>query len=476
MMHFLRPFSARLLIAGVVLASSVSSAASNAPTPPPPTYVVDASFRPRLTPPPVAGSARARAEVDEILALNKSRTEDQYWRVVYWDRGSALGPWIRLELHAIAANALNPVRASRALSLVSAAVNDAVVVSARVRADVRRTSPCETLPKLSVLDYWCPEYSYPSEHAVVAGAASTVLAYLFPMDAQRYEDLAAEAATSRIWGGLAFRSDVDAGLELGRQVGQLAVARARADGSDAVWRGPVPNSSGGWRPTPPMALDGFAPPVEPMAGSWRPWNLTSGGQYRPAPPPTPKDPEFLPAMREVYDVSKSLTVEQQQVAQFWADGPGTATPAGHWNTIALDLIKKYMVYTSEAAVILGALNTAQADAFIACWDAKYAYWQIRPVTAIRQGIDGAWSPYLQTPFFPSYVSGHATVSGAAAEILAHFFPKDAGWLRDWAKAAARSRLYGGIHTALENDTGLRLGQQVAGATLQRLGGVTFSYN
>jgi membrane-associated phospholipid phosphatase len=180
-------------------------------------------------------------------------------------------------------------------------------------------------------------------------------------------------------------------------------------------------------------------------------------------------------MREVYDVSKSLTVEQQHVAQFWADGPGTATPAGHWNTIALDLIKKYMVYTSEAAVILGALNTAQADAFIACWDAKFTYWQIRPVTAIRQGIDATWSPYLQTPFFPSYVSGHATASAAAAEILAHFFPKDAGWLRDWAKTAARSRLYGGIHTAIENETGLRLGQQVAGATLHRLGGVAFAY-
>jgi hypothetical protein len=65
--------------------------------------------------------------------------------------------------------------------------------------------------------------------------------------------------------------------------------------------------------------------------------------------------------------------------------------------------------------------------------------------------------------------------GAAAEILAHFFPKDAGWLRDWAKTAARSPLYGGIHTAIENESGLRLGQQVAGATLQRLGRVTFTY-
>jgi hypothetical protein len=86
------------------------------------------------------------------------------------------------------------------------------------------------------------------------------------------------------------------------------------------------------------------------------------------------------------------------------------------------------------------------------------------------------SPYLPTPFVPSYVSGHATVSGAAAEILAYFFPKDAGWLRDWAKTAARSRLYGGIQTSIENDTGLRLGQQVAGATLRRLRGVAFKYD
>jgi len=476
MTHLLRLFPAGVLITSFMLASFVASAATSQQTPQPPTYVVDASLRPKLTPPPAAGSAHAQAEADEILALNKSRTQDQYWRVVYWDRGSALAPWIQLEQHAISANSLNPVRASRALSLVSAAVNDAIVISSLVRAEVRRTSPCELLPELSVLDYWCPEYSYPSEHAVVAGAASTVLGYLFPMDAQRYQDLAAEAAISRMWGGLAFRSDVDAGLELGRQVGQLAVARARADGSDAVWRGRIPTGSGMWRPTPPMELDGFAPPVEPMAASWRPWSLKSSDHFRPAPPPEPGGPEFWAAMREVYDVSKSLTVEQKNVAQFWADGPGTATPAGHWNTIALDLIKKYMVYTSEAAVILGALNTAQADAFIACWDAKYTYWQIRPVTAIRQGIDGTWSPYLQTPFFPSYVSGHATVSSAAAEILAYFFPKDAGWLRDWAKTAARSRLYGGIHTTLENETGLRLGQQVAGATLQRLGGLTFAYH
>jgi membrane-associated phospholipid phosphatase len=169
-------------------------------------------------------------------------------------------------------------------------------------------------------------------------------------------------------------------------------------------------------------------------------------------------------------------MEQRQIAKFWADGPGTQTPAGHWNAIATDLFNKYMAYPSEAAVIMAALNTTQADAFIAAWDAKYAYWAARPVTMIQSDIDPKWTPYLQTPFFPSYVSGHATTSGAAAEILAYFFPKDAGWLRGFAETAAMSRLYGGIHTRQDNETGLQLGRQVAGAALERLANVHFAYD
>jgi membrane-associated phospholipid phosphatase len=442
----------------------------------PPTYLIDTTFQPQLVAPPAAGSAAAQAEVDELLAFDKSRTDDQYWRVVYWDRGSAVGPWTEIELNAIAMNNLNPVRASRALALVSAAVNDAMVVSARVREQTRRSSPCETQPALTVLDYWCPEFSYPSEHAVVAGAASTVLGYLFPVDAPRYDDLAQEAGMSRMWGGMSYRSDVDAGLALGRQIGQLAIDRARTDGSDAVWHGSIPTGPGLWTPTPPSAVDGFAPPVEPMAGTWRPWNMSSGAQFRPAPPTDPSSPEAAAEMREVYDIGRSLTLEQKEVAKFWADAAGTATPAGHWNRVAMDLIKKYMVYSNEAAVIMGALNTAQADAFIATWDAKYTYWEIRPITVIRRDIDPTWTPYVQTPYFPGYVSGHATVSAAAAEVLAHFFPKDAAWLRDFAEGAAMSRLYGGIHTRTDDNVGLQVGREVAGATLQHVGNVSFAYD
>jgi membrane-associated phospholipid phosphatase len=296
------------------------------------------------------------------------------------------------------------------------------------------------------------------------------------MDTERYDSLAREAATARVWAGLSYRSDVEAGLELGRQVGQLAIARARSDGSDAVWSGSVPTGLGLWTPTPPKAGDAFGMPQEPMAGAWRTWNLESGAQFRPGPPPAPESEQFTAEMQEVYDVSRSLTLEQRQIAKFWADGTGTMTPAGHWNMLALELMKKYMVYTTEASVIFSALNTAQADAFIAAWDAKYAYWKVRPVTVIQHDIDAKWTPYLQTPFFPGYVSGHATTSGAAAEVLARFFPKDADWLRAFAETAAQSRLYAGIHVRSDNTAGLQLGRRVAEATLQRLGDLTFAYD
>jgi membrane-associated phospholipid phosphatase len=93
------------------------------------------------------------------------------------------------------------------------------------------------------------------------------------------------------------------------------------------------------------------------------------------------------------------------------------------------------------------LNTAQADTFIACWDAKFAYWSLRPVTAIRRLIPGAsnWLSYIVTPPFPSYVSGHSTTSGAASTVLAGFFPQLAAKLDTLAEEAVVSRLYGGIH-------------------------------
>jgi hypothetical protein len=145
-------------------------------------------------------------------------------------------------------------------------------------------------------------------------------------------------------------------------------------------------------------------------------------------------------VREVYAVSRALTAEQRRIADHWADGAGTVTPPGHWNRIALDLMGAAGWPTLRESLLHAAMNTAQADAFIACWDAKYTYWTLRPVTAIRRFIGPSWLSYIVAPPFSGYVSGHSSTSGAASTVLAAFFPNRAGELKAMAEAAAVSRL------------------------------------
>jgi PAP2 superfamily len=326
----------------------------------------------------------------------------------------AAARWIEASLGSIASHRTNPPRAARALALVSVAMDEA--------ASVRR-----------------------DRDEAVGSAAATVLAYLYPDEADRYEALA--------------------GDERGRRIGARVVRRGQRDGSDAVFTGSPPVGLGFWVPTPPA----FAPALEPVAGTWRPWNLRSGSRFRPPPPLRPGSRRYAAEMREVYAVLQSLTAEQRRIADFWADGPGTVTPPGHWNQIALDLVRRARLSTAQAARVFAVLNTAQADAFIACWDAKFTYWSERPVTAIRRELDPGWLPYIATPPFPSYVSGHSSTSGAAAEVLARYFPAAAARLRAAAAEAALSRLYGGIHFRTDNDAGLKLGRSVGRTALRAYG-------
>jgi membrane-associated phospholipid phosphatase len=337
--------------------------------------------------------------------------------------GSAVTRWIDLELSTIASHRVNPPRAARELAHLSAAMYFAALAGGHSRDDA------------------------------VAGAAATVLTYFHADEAARIDALAAQL-TGRT--SLAFR--------VGRLIGNLLVKRAQNDGGDAVSPvGTEPKGDPFWIPTPPGFVD---PPLEPLAGTWRTWNLRTGSQFRPGPPPAYGSPEFLAEMNEVYTVSQSLTVEQKRIADFWADGAGTVTPPGHWNTIAVDLLKAADFSTLRTARLFAALNTAQADAFIACWDAKFTYWSLRPITAIRRFIDPTWLSYIVTPPFPSYISGHSTTSGAASTVLAAFFPEKAAELAAMADEAAISRLYGGIHYRSDNEAGLVLGRRVGQVALR----------
>ncbi|MGH2840483.1 MAG: vanadium-dependent haloperoxidase, partial [Solirubrobacteraceae bacterium] len=198
------------------------------------------------------------------------------------------------------------------------------------------------------------------------------------------------------------------------------------------------------------------------------WVLRNGRQLRPPPPPAFDSAKFRAEAREVVRMRENLTPEQKRIATFWAGGQGTPLPAGVWDQVMLVYVPEQRLSIPRQTRVFALLNAAMDDAGIASWDAKFAYWSPRPENAIRDlGLDRSWEPYLDTPFFPSYVSGHSTYSGAAGEVLAYLFPADAKLWQAKAREAGISRLYGGIHYRSDNVVGLRMGRDIGRLAARR---------
>ena len=179
---------------------------------------------------------------------------------------------------------------------------------------------------------------------------------------------------------------------------------------------------GAWEPTPP----GNNPnPLQPCWGQLRPMVITSLATCAaPVHPTFDTDPssEFFAAAQEVYDVFNNLSDEQKTIATYWADGPvATGTPAGHWIAIVGQFARNDLLSLAAAAEAYARAGIAVHDAFIQCWNEKYQYNLQRPVTFIQDHIDANWLPFIETPAFPSYTSGHSTQSGAAAFVMTDQF-------------------------------------------------------
>jgi membrane-associated phospholipid phosphatase len=407
--------------------------------------------------PPASPSAD---EISELLRLQRGRTRAQLDAAYRWGRGPAPLPWTDVALELIVRHRPSPPRAARALALLHTAMSDAITAADDARQAYPRPAPASSIGGLAALSGLGTEASsFPSVHAAVATAAAGTLATLFPDEpGSALEALAAEAAESRVVAGLAYRSDVVAGQAIGRAVAALAVARASADGADATWDGVRPEGEGTWQPTPP---DYRAEPVDPMAGTWRTWLVPDVIAARPASPPAWGSAAWEAQIGAVQEAVARRTPDQEDAVHRWAGGPGTVTPAGLWIEIARDLIKRDGLDDADAAHVLATTSVALADAFICCWDTKYAYWYARPVTA-----DPGLNVLIPTPPFPSYTSGHSTISAAAAAVLGHHFPADQSWLQEQAFEAKQSRLWAGIHYPIDNDVGAAMGDVVGQLTVK----------
>ncbi len=214
---------------------------------------------------------------------------------------------------------------------------------------------------------------------------------------------------------------------------------------------------------------------EPYWGTLRPFVVQNPEQfYIPGPPfSTDTASEMYHDAKELLQITQNLTLEQKRIANFWNDKVRTGTPSGHWVSIMSQVARQTGSKLDKVAEMYAYMGPAMADGFIVCWRAKYHYNLLRPETYIHDYIDPNWFPFLVTPSFPAYPSGHSSLSGGCAEIMKELFGdmhitdythNDIGYLpRSFdtfdqvALEAAYSRLYGGIHYRFDSDKGIQAG-------------------
>jgi hypothetical protein len=244
-----------------------------------------------------------------------------------------------------------------------------------------------------------------------------------------------------------FPSDVAAGTELGSAVGARVVDWARQDGSDVQWTGSVPTEPGHWNGTNPIL---------PLAGTWKTWALTSGSELRPGPPPAYDSPEEAADLAVLKNFPR--TPKTNADALFWEYASGGTRNYSFWNEQANKKILEYRLDADppRAARAYALESIAAYDSGVACWDAKYTYWAIRPFQ-----LDPTLVTVFPTPNHPSYPAAHGCFSSAAAGALAALFPRDAQPLNALADEAGQSRVWAGIHFPTDVRVGLALGRSVA---------------
>jgi PAP2 superfamily len=323
-----------------------------------------------------------------------------------------------------------------------------------------------------------------SKRAAAVQAAYAILLDRFPaqgteLSAKREASLAAIGDPGE---------SMQRGIEWGQSVAEAILTWRSTDGftpSPPPYLGGM--ETGRWRPTPP----GFLPGAVPQFATMRPWGILAPNQFLPPGPPALGSDAYTNDYNEVMLMGSATsplrTADETDACFFWE----SASPTALWDRVALDLSAAAGLELSDNAHLLATLNLSVADAIIACWNAKYTYEFWRPVTAIPLAdtdgndatvADPAWTPLLNTPAHPEYVSGHSSASSAATTVLADYFgddtlvivksPAAAGWVRVFPSFSAAiaevadARVFAGIHFRTACQDGTTLGSNVAGFILE----------
>ena len=301
-----------------------------------------------------------------------------------------------------------------------------------------------------------------------------------------------------------------------------------ADGANQL--GDAPGSNGspysdytGYLPSNSPTVQNFPDKWQPLTGQsfaaphWRlvtPFALGTGDEVRPGPPAQFGSQEFEHQAQEIVRMSEKLDDRRKAIAVYWADGPNTETPPGHWNLFAQFVSRRDAHSLDQDVKMFFVLGNALLDSSIAVWECKVFYDYSRPITAIRflyanqlidawagpglgtQAIDGSsFRSYIPTPPFAEYTSGHSAFSAASAEVLRLFTGSNAfgasyvvragssfvepgvapasdvtlSWatFEDAAVEAGVSRRYGGIHFKDGDLASRKMGRQIGALVLSK---------
>ena len=350
-----------------------------------------------------------------------------YAAVKFWESGASVA-WNLTARQLIVSRAVNtPVGQSRIMTYLSVAQYNAVVAAENAKDGGDHASG-----------------------AAAAGAASlVVLKSFFPLDHALLDSRLAAQEAAAGWPGNK-NTDFDAGEAIGRAIGAQVVQYAATDNTNLTVPPANPGGPGNWTGTNS---------IRGLYGA-RTFALTSGDQFRPGPPPAFGSQAFTDALDEVVAMTSGITPAQLALAQLWAvQGPA------YLNSVATEMIVAHHRTEREAARAFALANMAGFDVLNACFDAKFAYWYIRPSQA---------NPSIPLPIglpnHPSYPSGHSCLTAAYATVLAREFPEESGYLEALTIEAGLSRNYAGLHYKFDCEDGQELGRNVANYVMQVMPG------
>lgn len=367
-----------------------------------------------------------------LKGVTAKRTAEDIARYRWWATGGPTHRWNELLLEEMTDAFVVLPMAARHLALFHAALDDAVMAANHHATRSKQ------------------ERMAASEYAAAATTAAKVAAYLFPARAEHFAAKAEESIRLRLLAGADQPRAIDAGRAIGERVAALAIAHGKADGSDAKWTGAVPEGPDKWK---------GANPIAPAAATWGTWVLTTPAEFRPASPPAIDSEVMRVALTELKGFAR--TPKSNHRAIYW-EVHGGARAHTLWNEIARTKLLEHGYASPAASRIMATLNVALADAGVACWDAKYAYWYIRP-----SQLDAELKPLFAPPNHPSYPAAHGCFSTAAATVLARVFPRDGERLLALGREAAEARIWAGIHYRFDIEVGQEIGRKVAEKTLTR---------